>query len=636
MIRLFVLLLCLFILSLCLLAFAPAKTPQSFPGRSVPDSNPSNPIRLSLAKTRVADGLTDICVAPCTVFFDASGTTDASVTNYPFHEIQYTWNFGDPVDGAATACGSQIAAGQGFWACGSNAGGNSKNVAYGPIAAHVFETAGTYTATLTAYDGTNTKSTTTIVTVTGADIYFGNANTVCVSSSATYTGCTGTTQVNSADFAAVIATYAVSGKRVLFRRGETFNDATTGIVSAAGPGLIGSYAGIGNTAHITASFATNWTPILRFSTPASDWRVMDLEFDGTSTTASSNGIDIQNGTNITILRAYVHDIGSYSILADPSLHVVDKWAVVDSVMCCMTAAPGATFGIFGGTTNGYAFIAGSSVTLNSGTTQGHSLRLPGASEVVISNNTLDRKNGFTNIDFHGYSAGGVWTGQYADKNTISDNKFIDGTIAVGPQHALADERLKDFIIERNSGYASADTVILQCFTIMSSAITVRNNLCESLFNSPGASLLLVDTRNGIGIGPAPDHVWAYNNSFYTSTNAGATMIQWAAKDSNMVAKNNLAYAPNAVKGFDWRTGGGAPISVYDPGSTTPTTCASCNSSNSQMKGTNPNFANSALKSLTDWKPTSGYAIGGGTLVPVLSDFLFVAEPSPRDIGAVVH
>ena len=34
--------------------------------------------------------------------------------------------------------------------------------------------------------------------------------------------------------------------------------------------------------------------------------------------------------------------------------------------------------------------------------------------------------------------------------------------------------------------------------------------------------------------------------------------------------------------------------------------------------------------------THRYAIGGGVAVPVWSDFFLTSEPSPRDIGAVVH
>ena len=434
----------------------------------------------------------------------------------------------------------------------------------------------------------------------------------------------------------MIATYQSTGKRILFRRGESFDVSTNGAVTAVGPGLIGSY-GSGGTAKITASFSTSYTPMLRFSGSARDWRVMDLEFDGTGTPQTSIGIDIQDGTKITLLRLNQHDIGTDTNKADPFRHTVDEWAIVDSVMCCMTSSPGATFGVFGGTTNGYLALMGNSVVQGRGTTQGHDFRLPGAQKAVISNNTLDMGPGFTGIDFHGYSNGGIWTGQYADKNIISDNKFIGGKtypglVAIGPQNSQSDERLRDFIIERNWGYASG-AITLQCFTISASNITVRNNLCGSSYNSPGASLLLVDTKNGTGIEPVPNLVWVYNNSFYSATNAGATMIQWTTRDTNMVAKNNLAYAPNAVKGYDWSTGGGAPIVVYDRGSMTPTTAG--NSTNSQMKNTNPYPETRGIPAVS-WKPTSGYAIGGGAAVPVWSDFFRVTESGTRNVGAVGH
>src|SRR4030067_554946 len=90
-------------------------------------------------------------VAPLAVFFDASATTDTGVTNRPFHDLEYTWSFGDPSAGT--------------WANGAQPGVSSKNSATGPVTAHVFETPGAYTVSLTAFDGTNTATTTTTITV---------------------------------------------------------------------------------------------------------------------------------------------------------------------------------------------------------------------------------------------------------------------------------------------------------------------------------------------------------------------------------------------------------------------------------------------------------------------------------------
>src|SRR3990172_2937982 len=69
-------------------------------------------------------------VAPLAVFFDATGTT-ATGTNHPFHELEYRWDFGDLASGNWRTTGLP------------------KNKAMGPVAAHVFETPGTYPVTLT-------------------------------------------------------------------------------------------------------------------------------------------------------------------------------------------------------------------------------------------------------------------------------------------------------------------------------------------------------------------------------------------------------------------------------------------------------------------------------------------------------
>ena len=175
----------------------------------------TSPINLSAIQSRTSG------IAPLAVFFDASGTGSVGVTSYPFHEIQYSWNFGDSVAGAATTCGA-VVAGEGFWACGSRVGTSSKNIAYGPVAAHVFETAGTYTVTLTAYDGTNTATQTMTVTVTSADDGFPTTNTICVSTSGTFTGCpSGASTSTSSSFSTSVNDAISTSKRILFRMRAT-------------------------------------------------------------------------------------------------------------------------------------------------------------------------------------------------------------------------------------------------------------------------------------------------------------------------------------------------------------------------------------------------------------------------------
>src|SRR4030066_531277 len=161
-------------------------------------------------------------VAPLAVFVDASGTTDIGVTTRPFHDLEYTWSFGDP--------------GSGTWASGAQPGVSSKNSATGPVAAHVFETPGTYPVTLTVFDGTNTATTNTTITVQDPDTVFAGTNTICFSTSGTFTGCpAGATQTTTSNFVTAIANQTTN-KRLLFRRGETFTAASTAAITVTGPG----------------------------------------------------------------------------------------------------------------------------------------------------------------------------------------------------------------------------------------------------------------------------------------------------------------------------------------------------------------------------------------------------------------
>ena len=582
-------------------------------------------------------------VAPLTVFFDATSTSSPATT-LPFHEIEYRWNFGDTVFGAAGSCGTALTAGQGYWACGNNPGVNSKNAATGPVAAHVFETPGTYNISLTAKDGANpdASNSCTQITVSDPNTVFAGTTT-CISTSGNFAGCpSGASQVTSSDFeVATSAALAAGKRRILFRRGETFIadalPASTVRVSQAGPGLIGSYAGTGSTAKILATFSSSFTPTLDFFPGANDWRVMDLEFDGTGTPVSSNGIQGENGANqILVLRANIHDFGHYSTKFNNG----DENAVVDTLMGTTRDAFG--FGTFSGTINGYLAIMGSSVNLGAGN-GGHALRFPGASMLVVSNNTLTPGAGFTNIDAHGFSTNGAWTGKYAEKQIYSDNKFISSTaffghVAIGPQNAQSNEPMRNIIAERNSFGPGGGSTGLIAFSISARLVTLRNNTVVSQGNNSDR-FAFIDIKNSAGIEPAPQDIWVYNNSMYTTTTSGFTMVTLSPRDDRVTLKNNVAYAPNAANSAEL---GAGPAFTASIGGSATNTVASNNSSNAQIKSTTPLFTVGPpliTGPATNWKPTctgATYPCGQGVSVPVRSDLLFTTQPGIRDMGAVVH
>jgi len=165
-------------------------------------------------------------VAPLAVFFDATGTTDA-VTTRPFHDLFYMWNFGDSDAGT--------------WSAGSNTS-FSKNFATNAVAAHVYDTPGTYTWTMLVWDGTNVDTETGTITVSDPDTVYAGTNTICVSTSGNFTGApAGCVQVTDSDFDVNLDTYIGTTKRVLFRRGETFVSSASVSIADNGPWTIGAF-----------------------------------------------------------------------------------------------------------------------------------------------------------------------------------------------------------------------------------------------------------------------------------------------------------------------------------------------------------------------------------------------------------
>ncbi|MCB0339845.1 MAG: DUF4215 domain-containing protein, partial [Bdellovibrionales bacterium] len=158
----------------------------------------SDSINISLKVTRTSG------VAPLAVHFDAADTT--GTTNSPFRDLIYSWDFGDPNSGV--------------W----STNGKSRNSASGPVSGHLYNDPGTYKAKVSVVDQFGNYNEKEIeITVTDANSFFAGTKTTCISTSANFSGCpSGSQTVTTSSFNTAM-NYFDTGKRVLFRRGETFN-----------------------------------------------------------------------------------------------------------------------------------------------------------------------------------------------------------------------------------------------------------------------------------------------------------------------------------------------------------------------------------------------------------------------------
>jgi hypothetical protein len=582
-------------------------------------------------------------VAPLSVFFDATGTT-ASATSIPFQELEYTWGFNDPAGGAT-------------WAYGSRTGA-SKNVAKGPVAAHVFETVGTYSVSLSITDGTNTVSNAcTQITVQDPAAVFAAANTICVAAStlpvAGVDGCpTGAAVHTQPAFDTAISSYAATGKRILFKHDDVFTGTSNAVINPTGPGMIGMYGvGAKPIIHTAGAYAT--ISISNSSnTSFSDWRIMDLEIDGLAS-PTAGGINAGGiSDNITLLRLDIHNVVfGWNIAGDgleynathppyTTPHEFDGWTIADC-NTYDTDSSGAS-GVMGMYAFGHRFaILGSRIYhVISGE---HAVRIEHASKAVFSNNTFGdpaptkqafslRAPTYTDVGAQEYlpnTLPGLMA--YTTQVVVSDNHFIAGRsgqpVDNKPSAVEYNAHFDNIIFERNWYQVGTSTVCCSpMLGIRSQNITVRNEL----FDLTGAATHSVMTIDGAtAVGPASSDVKVYNNTAF-SNDAHDIYFMRQYVSSGIIIQNNFMYAPNAISESN-----GAPA-FYDPAGGTPA-LASNNTSNALITSSTANLTTVPPTTPAGFMPASGsYAIGAGASVPVWSDFNLIplTSSSTRDMGAV--
>lgn len=558
-------------------------------------------------------------VAPLAVTFDALGTTAPALTSLPFSEIYYAWTFGDTAGGAT-------------WAYGTNPGVALKNEANGPVAAHVFETDGSYTVTCWAFyldsgGVLRSGSATTSITVTNADTVFSGTNTICISQNSLpvqgVNGVPATAAVQQVPNWSTIQTLAQTYKRILLKRGDTW-DVNSGVDfngSNAGPGIIGAY-GTGDKPIVTMNIDGN---VLGFPTGVNDWRVMDLDITSNGLTyySTSRAINVPGGNNILLLRMDIEKVGRFMVYGGATTTTGQGLYIADSVLgptgrtspatpvICLYTEGGGRLGVLG------SRITGSN---------DHGIRAQGTALSVISNCDVDgTRSGSHPITVRGVpvSVPSVWEGRWTENVVVSDNYVNDSVggslagITCKPVNAQNYEVLRNVLVERNRiAMQQSEGIFAQVVT----GFAARNNL--------------ITTGYGIGIGtgavtdvgaPLPSEGFIYNNTLYKgnttySTSFGA--VEMRSGMTGQVVKNNLAYAPGST----------SPTMFMGTGVEGVAYTQSNNSSPAQILSTLP-FVSASPVVAADFAP-AGYAVDGGAWVPVYKNYLGTTNSTPREIGAI--
>lgn len=551
---------------------------------------------------------------PLFVQFDATAST-STATTMPFREILYVWNYGDGTAGT--------------WSTGPQSG-QSKNVGYGPIGAHCYETPGTYSPTLFGFDGTswNTISAGTI-TVSDPDVTFSGTNTICFENVFTGTGGpTGCTYVTTSNFSTAISGNIGTGKRLLFKRGDTYTSGTAGTITVTGPIYIGAWS-TGAKPQINRTgdsqvFACGGQNFPNSTSNLKDIRFVDLSINGGGAaecfgpqggynqmtflrcdgTNGGDGIWMFNGDLLQFYNANGH--GTHTVwteigIIDCTATLPDTWSLY---LYCNK------FGVMGCTIDNQ--LAGS-----------HTFRMPYNANGVIQHNDIKRNGpgtaGTHVLKLHAPPFAGdnlFPASTYSENMVISDNKFTPGnastnnwTVALDPQDNTENERLRNYIVERNWNISGTNSQL--GYSIQAVSITLRNNLHDGTGAQVG-TMVLMDRRSSAAA--APTDVFIENNTLFTSSNnLNNTDEPFIDIDASCVSggttiSNNLGYSPNVS---------GTPSMIRDAASSHLNT----NSSNAQTK-TTPNFASGSPSNPSDFYiTTSSYAKGAGTTIDNFNDWL---------------
>ncbi len=570
-------------------------------------------------------------VSPLGVVFDASATSSVA-TSRPFHDLDYTWDFGD--------------AGSSF----VNRPSINANRGKGGIAAHVFElpagvTSRNYTVVLTVLDETGARSTRQqVITVNSF-----SGTTYYVSSSSGNDANSGLT--TGAPFKswnkAVATLFSSNGsRRILFKRGETF---TTNTIqnhgNRTGPYIIGAY-GTGNKPIIRS---THSGVTLKMWSTTVDVRIMDIFFDGPYP-GGTPGNALETGTNTLLLRTQLQ---GYSYGISNSGQQKNGNVYSDCIFNNHKS-----YGIFykGASNAASGHVAVMACDFDMPSNGEHSLRSYFTNSLIWAN--IFRRNVTRG---HQIKFVGLVAPLKVEYCIISDNIFLNGdyawSLAIGPQNTSTQEVTENIIVERNIWDHTGRDNKVAIQSRGADDVTVRNNV-------------FINSEIIVGLGSSTilyrwDGWQIYNNTIYKSTSTGSsknlTVFRTDGNIGHLVTNveihNNVIHGPTLngiVKGIDadntllsemnvshniWHFPSKSNGSIFDVGGSSYTfsswNSAGRNSLNADplldLSGLPANWSNTgvSLTGLIKLRPGSPAIDAGQDFAAVFEDFL----TTQRHLGA---
>lgn len=425
--------------------------------------------------------------APLAVFFDATATTSA--TYEPFREAGYHFDFGYATPTTP-----------GTWAYSGKPKGNQIG---GPVAAHVYETPGTYTASVRAQlpNGTYQDKFVTVVVQDPNTVYAGAA-TVCVSLAGNFSGAP-----SGATTTTTVPATAASNTRYLFRAGETYSASSFAIAHGTSGIMIDSF-GTGARPVIKQIFPTR--PFTNSSSQLTKVVVTNCSLDqvviGFGDYILCHKCD--NWGNTTSDGGFTSNVTTEYFAANPPSNTAaqnSRWSRNLVLSECTIASNSA--GSYSAYSMGtfHTFI-GTDFTVN-GVASTHCLRFPFLYKAFIAHNRLRAPI----FDRHYIKIHSRGTQEFSYDLTISpsplsrfvvvtDNQCISANVeqwfALGPQNAQSSELLQDIIVERNSFPSLGTTTPQTAVVITGNRMTVRDS---TVSNWPSASYYGIDSHTG-GVG----------------------------------------------------------------------------------------------------------------------------------------